>query len=176
MNQKVDGEYQHLKVRLRSYQVDFLPEAEHFIETKYKEYDATHKLRLRFPRSKLGMIQDPEKWMWDSAFRKKMPALLQESLLQRPLLPVKAVYYEREVFSGYLEYTDLRITFDTHIIGCPPFHSPRLDGRPLLPQGAFALLNLNTLQKARFLIFCGQSCVPLERKHLVILSMRLLCK
>lgn len=110
---KINGEYVHLKIRLRKYSRSLRDEHPVFIEIKYKENHSQQKFRWRIETS----------CNWETLvpaceyLRQVLSVLPVELPDFRLLEPVCNVYFEREAYDLSEEMNSLRLTMDRKI--CP---------------------------------------------------------
>ncbi len=119
--EKVDGVGLRSKVRLRVYSQAFTPGQTAFLEIKNRYNDLVQKYRQKISDFHPRLL-DPAHWTFDEP--RLEGAFL--SLLERHRLRASAqTYYQREAWEGAVE-TDVRITFDSNLLGLHP-------GEPLTP-------------------------------------------
>lgn len=133
--EKLDGIMNRSKVRLRVYDYDFKEGIPCFLEIKQRFGDKVRKIRS-YRKSLSSSMMNLENW----GFEKKIEQDSFGELLSRyKLRPMAQVFYIREAFQAIIE-DDLRITFDTSLIGLKPNQkiSPELllnKDRYLMPEG-----------------------------------------
>ena len=141
--EKLDGIALRNKVRIRTYGHHFKAGETTFLEIKHRNNDLVRKYRYLFPDFEealldpaLWKIQDPQ---MESAFM---------TLLERHRLRASAqTYYQREAYEGLVE-KDVRVTFDTVLLGLHPYErlSPKIlhdPGRRLMAD-TLAILELKS--------------------------------
>lgn len=96
---KVEGEFQHIKVRRRCYAPDFR-EKDCFWEAKIKLRDEQVKLRVR---------------EGDEA-GEQVRTYIDNMIIERSLTPACFVYYEREAYYISTDSEDIRVNFDHNIL------------------------------------------------------------
>jgi hypothetical protein len=113
--EKIDGVGLRNKVRMRVYSHRFTPGQTAFLEIKHRDNDKVRKYRQKYDDFDRRLL-DPINWQFDdlemeSAFR---------ALVERHRLRHSAqTYYQREAYEGAVE-SDVRVTFDTNLIGLHP--------------------------------------------------------
>ena len=116
--EKLDGVGLRDKVRLRVYDLAFRAGATAFLEIKHRHGDFLRKARYRIKPFDPTYL-DPVNWRFDGC--EEEPAF--RILLERFRLRLSAqVYYQREAYEGAVE-SDVRVTFDTNLIGLHPGES-----------------------------------------------------
>ena len=118
--QKINGEYNHIKFRIRSYCHSFDQARKVFLEIKSKQGEAQTKLRI--PLDFSPKLFQPINWWLIDDYQ------IAECLINYPHLEyICNVYYERDVFEGYhYECGKIRINFDANILAMPKYqpHGP----------------------------------------------------
>ncbi len=115
-HEKVDGLPLRNKVRIRQYSHRFERGATTFLEIKHRQHDLVKKYRYAFKDFDPEIHLDPANWEIDD--RELESAIL--TLRERHRLRASAqTYYQREAYQGAVE-ADIRITFDTVLIGLHP--------------------------------------------------------
>ena len=101
--QKINGEYRHVKVRLRKYTRDFYDDSSYWLETKTKV-----KERIVKRRSELSVsdIPCPQDW----PISQRLDLLVERA--QYNISPSCFITYDREAFEFYYKSEKLRVTFD----------------------------------------------------------------
>ncbi len=113
--EKLEGIALRNKIRLRVYAQTFTAGQTAFLEIKHREGDLVRKYRELVPDFEPAHL-DPATWKFktatmESAFR---------TLLERYRLCLSAqTYYQREAYEGLVE-SDVRVTFDSNLIGLHP--------------------------------------------------------
>lgn len=112
---KLDGEAERSKCRLRSYSQRLSAQSPVFLEIKSKSFDDQTKLRipLRFTESLL----DPAQWYFLG--HGELTRWLTSPTASR-LLPICGVYFKREAFGDKEGVGGLRITMDSEITALLP--------------------------------------------------------
>lgn len=105
--QKINGEFDHVKIRIRQYQRELSKHTPGFIEAKVKYKFDQQKYRIAF--DKLGDLDDPHSWPLDHPY-------FQSLIWQTGLAPLCNVYYEREVYEGTIGASNVRLNFDTNVL------------------------------------------------------------
>ena len=114
--EKLDGVALRNKVRMRQYSHRFEAGATTFLEIKHRHNDLVRKYRYQYPDFDPEVHLDPANWKIDD--RELESAIL--GLRERHHLRASAqTYYQREAYEGAVE-KDVRITFDTVLIGLHP--------------------------------------------------------
>ena len=113
--QKVNGENQHIKIRMRAYNQDLLKSNTLFMEKKVKIGDKQNKIRKIIETRN---ISDPMFWQNNEYLEFTNDITLQD------LYPACFVYYEREAYQSEIENKKIRITFDKNISSCLLYTSP----------------------------------------------------
>jgi len=112
-NDKINGEFEHIKFRLRSYSDNLADSG--FLEIKHKITNKQRKYRFKV---------DPHQVVENNFFNNedllcKLPSQLCFMLLSHQLHPSALVYYEREAFEELVQQHNnalrLRVTFDYNI-------------------------------------------------------------
>jgi len=106
--QKINGEYKHIKIRLRKYTRNFFDNGPLWLETKIKIEDRLTKKR-QVIHGKARNYLSPENW---SLMERE--DLLRERAIYK-LRPSCFIYYEREAFESFFDENKIRITFDENI-------------------------------------------------------------
>jgi hypothetical protein len=103
------------KVRLRTYGREFRRGQTTILEIKHRRDDRVRKLRHPLPDFDPSQL-DPTRWRFeDPELRNAFLGLLERYRLR----PSAQVYYQRQAYQGAVE-SDLRITFDTCVVGLHP--------------------------------------------------------
>jgi hypothetical protein len=113
--EKLEGIAVRNKVRLRVYGPDFRAGQTAFLEIKHRYNDSVRKYR-QLIEDFTPLWLDPAVWKFDH------PRMQSEflTLKERDRLRASAqVYYQREAYEGAVE-SDIRVTFDTNMIGMHP--------------------------------------------------------
>jgi hypothetical protein len=117
LRQKIDGDFSHFKMRLRTYGTSFRSCKELYLEAKIKEGVTGNKRRALIDEKNMANLN------WNSLF--KGPSGLDEVYLLNAMRKFNLnatcnVYYEREVFEQMGEDGILRVNFDSQLIGLLP--------------------------------------------------------
>jgi hypothetical protein len=107
---KMDGEWEHIKVRVRQYSQEFGKAGLAFLEAKIKHNFWQSKIRI--PVDDVKLLRRPDKW---SRIDKPGMDFFVATQAMTPLSPVCNVYYEREAFSIQDGVDTIRFNFDTNI-------------------------------------------------------------
>ena len=110
--QKINGEFDHTKIRLRTYDRKFTAGAKVFLEAKLKWADQQEKVRISLDFEK--NLLNPLKWYYLG--RDKVMKLLQ---FFGDLEHICNVYYERQAFEGMFETGMVRLNFDSNLLVLP---------------------------------------------------------
>lgn len=113
--QKLDGVAVRNKLRLRVYDMKFREGAVAFLEIKHRLNDKVRKFRYRIKDFHPDYIH-LSRWLPDCDELEPAFHILYERCRLRP---TAQVYYQREAYEGLVE-SDVRITFDTNLIGLYP--------------------------------------------------------
>lgn len=113
---KKEGLRYRNKVRMRVYAQNFEPGQLGFLEIKSRRNDYVKKYRQKFPNLDPENDLDPNKWRFDNREAFETFSELRERFRLRPSAQT---YYQREAYEGLVE-GDVRITFDSHLIGLYP--------------------------------------------------------
>lgn len=108
---KIDGEFEHVKIRLRKYSINFLDDKGIFLEAKMKE--GQHQRKLRIKRDfDVGLLD----WnSWNEIEDPQIDYFLQITSQER-LIPTCNVYYEREPYHIDVGGHVVRVNFDTNLL------------------------------------------------------------
>jgi hypothetical protein len=113
--EKLDGVALRNKVRLRVYGQEYRAGLTAFLEVKHRRNDLVRKSRYRIPDFEPAHL-DPANWSFDDPVMEGTFL----SLVERYRLRASAqTYYQREAYEGAVE-RDVRITFDSNLIGLHP--------------------------------------------------------
>lgn len=113
---KLDGIGLRNKVRLRVYDQEFRPGTTAFLEIKHRYNDRVRKFRKQIPDFHPRHL-DPKHWHFFTGPQEETNFRI---LMERfRLRPSAQVYYQREAYEGAVE-RDVRVTFDTNMIGLHP--------------------------------------------------------
>jgi hypothetical protein len=113
--EKLDGVGLRNKVRLRVYSHRFTPGQTAFLEIKHRYNDKVRKHRQKYDNFDPSLL-DPGNWKFDDPqMESAFVALLERYRLRRSA----QTYYQREAYEGAVE-SDVRVTFDTNLIGLHP--------------------------------------------------------
>ncbi len=113
--EKLDGIPVRNKIRLRTYGYTYRAGATAFLEIKQRVNQSIRKIRQRIPGFHEGHL-DPATWAFDDrAHRDAFQVLMERYRLKRSA----QVFYLREAYQGLVE-SDVRITFDTSLLGLYP--------------------------------------------------------
>ena len=113
--EKLDGVALRNKVRLRVYSQGFTPKQTAFLEIKHREGDLVRKYRELIPEFEPAHL-DPDTWTFKTA---NMESAFRTLLERYRLRPSAQTYYQREAYEGLVE-SDVRVTFDSNLIGLHP--------------------------------------------------------
>jgi hypothetical protein len=114
-HEKLAGIRLRNKVRLRTYGREFQRGRTTILEIKYRRDDLVRKLRHPIPDFDESQL-DPTRWRFENpVVRSAFLGLLERYRLR----PSAQVYYQREAYQGLVE-GDVRITFDTCLVGLHP--------------------------------------------------------
>lgn len=113
--QKIDGQLEHVKVRLRRYSAQLKGDGNCFLEVKAKLGQEQVKERQRIAFSE--QLLDPTSW-WLSA-EQAFDAIFQW-MPETPLMHVCNVYYEREAFAANIDGLNVRLNFDRNLVFLRP--------------------------------------------------------
>ena len=112
--QKINGEFDHIKVRLRVYSPDLERGQKAFLEAKIKENSSQNKIRI--PLDYHPGLLNPGTWY--SLQSPEMDKMLRHC---HDLYHVCNVYYERQAWHFRpTAALDIRINFDTNLAVLPP--------------------------------------------------------
>ena len=118
--QKIEGEFDHVKIRLRTYSPSLLTPGKFFLEAKIKHNNNQYKVRIPLdPKTKEECRQVLRPSFWASLEDKGVD-VIGESLFSTNLFHVCSVYYEREVYDGMIGSDRIRFNFDTHLTSLMP--------------------------------------------------------
>lgn len=109
-NQKIDGEFEHIKIRLRQYSKEFNNKNTCFLEGKYKENENQFKFRSLLD-PKLDYY-NPVNWIQSSNAQSLYLAHIVDLC---SLIPTCNVYYDRTVYETWIEGQFVRLNFDYNI-------------------------------------------------------------
>jgi len=109
---KIEGEFEHVKIRLRGYAKSLAESEVVFLESKIKHNKFQTKIRVPF---QFGNQLDK---LESSLLESEHPDLsfFQEQCGKKSMRPACNVYYNREAFSLKCGFDDIRINFDTDIL------------------------------------------------------------
>lgn len=116
VREKTEGLRFRNKVRLRVYSQNFEKGQLAFLEIKRRHNDLVKKVRQKIPSLDPGHHLDPNNWVFDDA---EAESAFNELRERYRLRPSAQTYYQREAYQGLVE-DDVRITFDTNLIGLHP--------------------------------------------------------
>jgi hypothetical protein len=122
--EKLDGVGVRNKVRLRVYDREFRTGATAFLEIKHRDNDLVKKFRYKIEDFHPAYL-DLAGWL---PTRLELEGAFQMIFERHRLRPSAQVYYQREAYEGLVE-SDVRVTFDTNLIGLYP--GERLTNRML---------------------------------------------
>jgi hypothetical protein len=114
-HEKLAGIAYRNKVRLRVYGQAFERGQTAFLEIKQRHNNRVRKHRYRIPGFDEGYL-DPIRWRIDDT---EVADAFMELYERYRLRPSAQVYYQREAYEGAVE-TDVRVTFDTCVLGLHP--------------------------------------------------------
>ncbi|MFP8873995.1 MAG: polyphosphate polymerase domain-containing protein [Myxococcota bacterium] len=161
--EKLDGIALRNKVRIRTYGHHFKAGETTFLEIKHRSHDLVRKYRYLFPEFEEGLL-DPGLWKIEDP---KMESAFM-ILLERYRLRASAqTYYQREAYEGLIE-KDVRVTFDTILLGLHPNErlSPKIlhdPGRRLMAD-TLAILELKSTKGFPPWIYEGIVAGELQQK------------
>lgn len=104
---KVNGEYEHIKVRKRKYAYDLLDEDGVFVEGKLKHKDVIFKYREPFEEAKKKSLDNTDLFCSNGFFS--------WISTKTPLYPVCNVFYIREAYFIPFKSEMIRLNFDQNI-------------------------------------------------------------
>jgi hypothetical protein len=138
-HQKINGELNHLKVRLRCYSTELTPVSQVFLEAKIKKDKIQRKIRIKLPN--IQYLKNPQEWK-----NSKLPEMefFIPLAAQHQLRAACSIYFEREAYVSNLSDQSLRINFDTNLFALLEAETSiknLKESRRLLPQG-FVLMEL----------------------------------
>lgn len=114
---KIDGEFDHTKIRIRKYSRNLRSKGPVFLEAKLKEGSDQRKIRLMHEDASFEHFQVIN---WKHLPPEEMKYFLEVSAWG-PLTPTVNVFYDREPFEITFEDTlRLRLNFDTNILALFP--------------------------------------------------------
>jgi len=125
IREKSEGLRFRNKVRLRVYAQNFEKGQLAFLEIKRRHNDLVKKVRQKIPNLDPEFHLDPKNWTFDNP---EAASAYNELRERHRLRPSAQTYYQREAYEGLVE-NDVRITFDSHLIGLHP--GERLTGKVL---------------------------------------------
>jgi hypothetical protein len=114
-HEKLDGLQVRNKVRLRTYGHRFRRGETTILEIKHRNGDFVRKYRYPIPDFDERHL-DPASWAFEDPAMESAFLGLRERYRLRPSAQV---YYQREAYQGAVE-SDLRVTFDTCVLGLHP--------------------------------------------------------
>lgn len=132
VQQKVEGEFEHVKIRMRSYSSRWHNHGPYFLEAKLKEKDCQHKVRIK--------ISDLNDYSQNPEYLK-----IQNVIYDRALEPSCNIYYEREAYELNSENLKIRINFDHNICALFPEElsmTPHLLNERQLDHGEHILMEI----------------------------------
>ena len=104
------------KVRLRVYAQKFVEGHSAFLEIKKRHNDLVQKVRQKITILSPDFHLDPNNWEFDDPEVERIYCELRD---RHRLRPSAQTYYQREAYQGLVE-KDVRITFDSHLLGLYP--------------------------------------------------------
>ena len=116
VREKREGLRFRSKVRLRVYGQNFEKGQLAFLEIKRRHNELVKKVRQIIPSLDPKFHLNPKNWTFDDPETASAYNELRERYLLRPSAQT---YYQREAYQGLVE-NDVRITFDSHLIGLHP--------------------------------------------------------
>ncbi len=114
--EKLDGIGLRNKIRLRVYGHDYRAGQTAFLEIKHRLNDRVRKYRVQIKDFDPEIHMDPDNWTFDDPVMETAFLSLKERYRVRASAQT---YYQREAYEGAVE-SDVRITFDTNLIGLFP--------------------------------------------------------
>src|SRR3989338_509717 len=125
-NNKSDGEFHQLKIRVRRYATSFDTSGPTFLEAKFKEATSQQKIRIPLDCEDQTLF-DPWRRINDSRFE-----FFCALHAVNPIHPVCTVTYRREAFQADARLGNVRINIDTDIrVTAVGYYRERLDFLPL---------------------------------------------
>lgn len=104
--EKMDGDFEHNKIRLRSYSKSF--EGKFFLEHKYKKGD--HLIKIK--SSLLNVNDTNPAASYSNITDLKTREYFQYLFQKKDLRPKTFVYYKREAYESSLDEQNIRVNFD----------------------------------------------------------------
>lgn len=130
---KMDGEWEHVKIRVRQYAQEFGKEGSGFLEAKIKHNNWQNKIRI--PVDDVRRLKYASEW--DKIDHPEMEYFVGTNL-ESELMPTCNVYYEREAYTMHEGVDTFRFNFDTNIAFLYPrettMTSELLDRRRMLKE------------------------------------------
>jgi SPX domain protein involved in polyphosphate accumulation len=108
--QKVEGLFEHNKIRMRQYQNFFDPNSPLWLESKQKRGISQIKKRI-----KLNNLEHAQNYMFT-----KNDSYFYELNSINPLTPSLLILYDREAYELLIDNLRLRITFDSNLLATNP--------------------------------------------------------
>lgn len=162
-HEKLDGVAVRNKVRLRTYGYRYTAGATAFLEVKHRYNDQVRKYRSRVRDFQEGHL-DPRTWQFEDPVNRNMFHWLLEKYRLRPSAQV---FYLREAYEGAVE-SDMRITFDTCLIGLYPGEvvTPRVlhDRSRSLMHDTIAILEIKSTKGIPGWVHDGVVAAELQQK------------
>ena len=161
--EKLDGIALRNKVRMRTYGHHFKSGETTFLEIKHRNHDLVRKHRYLYPNFDETLL-DPSLWVIeDEGMRSAFMTLLERHRLRASA----QTYYQREAYEGLVE-KDVRITFDTVLLGLYPYErlSPKIlhDPTRRLMADTLAILELKSTKGFPPWIYDGVVAAELQQK------------
>ena len=116
VREKSEGLRFRNKVRLRVYGQNFERGQLAFLEIKRRHNDLVKKVRQKITDLDPEYHLDPDNWEFDD---REAESVFNDLRERHRLRRSAQTYYQREAYGGLVE-NDVRITFDTHLIGLHP--------------------------------------------------------
>lgn len=152
------------KVRLRVYGQNFEKGQLGFLEIKKRANDYVKKIRQKIPDLDPEIHLDPENWTFDDAAAASEFCSLREKYRLRRSAQT---YYQREAYQALVE-EDVRITFDTNLIGLHPYErltpSVLRDGSRSLMPDTMVILELKSTHGFPSWIYEGIKLAELRQR------------
>jgi hypothetical protein len=109
-DQKMDGEFEHIKLRLRQYSNEFKLGQKCFLESKYKENEQQFKFRINLDPS--SNYLNPLSWLENTS---PQNLNLFKIINIASVVPTCNVFYERTALETWLHGQFIRLNFDSNI-------------------------------------------------------------
>lgn len=161
--EKLDGIAFRNKVRMRTYGHHFKAGETTFLEIKHRHFDQVRKFRYKYPNFDETLL-DPALWKFEDP---KMESVFMHLVERHRLRASAQTYYQREAYEGLVE-KDVRITFDTALLGLYPYErlTPRIlhDPARRLMADTVAILELKSTKGFPPWIYDGVVAAELKQK------------